>query len=87
MKAAKEGYRVAVLGADSLLGKELLAVLEERRFPISRLVTFESEETEPDLPIVDLREGSEAAVTDRDVAEQDLDFAFLATRPPRMPSF
>lgn len=87
MRATKEGYCVAVLGADSLLGKELLAVLEDRHFPISRLVTFESEEEEPDLPIVDLREGSETLVRDHDVAERELDFAFLATRPARMPAF
>jgi aspartate-semialdehyde dehydrogenase len=81
MKPGKEGYRVAVVGASSLLGKELIAVLEERRFPVSRLVTFEADEEEPDLPIVDLRENYQAAVQDQDVAEAELDFAFLAARP------
>ncbi len=81
MKPTAQGYRVAVVGASSLLGKELLTVLEERKFPVSRLVTFEAGEDEPGLPIVDLRESSQAAVADGDVSEQELDFAFLAARP------
>jgi len=59
MKPGQEGYRVAVVGASSLLGKELLGVLEERQFPVSRLVTFDSEEDEPELPIIDLRAASD----------------------------
>jgi aspartate-semialdehyde dehydrogenase len=82
-----EGFRVAVFGASSLLGKELLGVLEERRFPISRLVTFEADEDEPELPIVDLRGGSRQAVADREVTLADLDFAFLAARPRHPPAF
>ncbi len=78
MKFASRGFRVAVVGASSLLGKELMGVLEDRKFSISRLVSFENHEEEPDLPIVDLRESLQAAVTDQDVLEQDLDFAFLA---------
>ncbi len=78
MKFASRGFRVAVFGASSLLGKELVGVLEDRKFSISRLVSFEDHEEEPDLPIVDLRESLQAAATDQDVREQDLDFAFLA---------
>ena len=49
------GFRVAVVGSASLLGKELLAVLKERRFPITRLVTPDAlDEAEPDLPVLDL---------------------------------
>jgi len=87
MKPAQEGYRVAVVGASSLLGKELLSVLEEQAFPVSRLVTFEADEEEPDLPIVDLRGESQAAVEDREVSEAELDFAFLAVRPRSLPAF
>jgi aspartate-semialdehyde dehydrogenase len=87
MKPVKGGYQVAIVGASSLLGKELVNVLEERAFPVSRLVSFESEEAELDLPIVDFREGSKASVQDEDVAETDLDFAFLAARPRQTPSF
>jgi aspartate-semialdehyde dehydrogenase len=78
MKPTARGYRVAVIGASSLLGKELLNVLEERQFPVSRLVTFEDDEEEQALPIVDLTERLQAIVADEDVDETELDFAFLA---------
>jgi aspartate-semialdehyde dehydrogenase len=81
MKPAARGYRVAVIGASSLLGKELLNILEERKFPISRLVTFEDDEDEQALPIVDLTERSQAIVADEDVHEGELDFAFLTAGP------
>lgn len=80
MKPAASGKRVAVIGASSLLGKELINVLEERKFPVSRLVTFEDEEDEQALPIVDLTEHSQVIVTDEDVHEEELDFAFVAAR-------
>ncbi len=80
MKSAAQGYQVAVVGASSLLGKELLAVLEERTFPVSRLVRFEADDEEPSLPIVDLREHSQIMVADEDVDEAELDFVFLAAR-------
>lgn len=79
MKTSAGGFRVAVIGASSLLGKELLAVLEERKFPISRLITPGTlEDAEPDLPVLDLSGGLEAAVAEADVGESDLDFVFLA---------
>ncbi len=87
MKPQRAGYCVAVAGASSLLGKELVTVLAERHFPLSRLVTFEMDEEEPDLPIIDLREGSHATVQVQDVTEAEVDFAFLAGRSPRLPSF
>lgn len=78
MRPTAGGYRVAVVGSSSLLGKEVLTVLDERKFPVSRLVTFEEEEDELALPIVDLTESSQTMVADEDVREADLDFAFLA---------
>ncbi|MHB8653290.1 MAG: Asd/ArgC dimerization domain-containing protein [Terriglobia bacterium] len=79
MNKAAGGFRVAVTGASSLLGKELLAVLKERQFPISRLVTPGApDDAEPDLPVLDLSGGLEAVVTEADVGESDLDFVFLA---------
>jgi aspartate-semialdehyde dehydrogenase len=88
MKPAARGYRVAVIGASSLLGKELLNVLEERQFPVSRLVTFEDDEEEQALPIVDLTERLQAIVADEDVDETELDFAFLAVNSSaRRPAF
>src|SRR2546428_5963618 len=81
MKLAPQGYRVAVVGASSLLGKEVLTVLEERGFPVSRLIKFESDEEEPDAPIVDLNKDFESAMRNEEVREQDVDFTFLVTQP------
>jgi aspartate-semialdehyde dehydrogenase len=87
MKPGKEGYRVAVVGASSLLGKELMAVLEQGKFPVSRLLTFESDEDEPELPILDLSVASAAAVEDGQISEGELDFAFLAAGLRQLPAF
>lgn len=93
MNPGKEGYRVAVVGASSLLGKELVSILEEgpekRRLPISRLLTFEADEGEPELPIIDLSHIATATTEDSQVqvSEGDLDFAFLCARVPRLPEF
>jgi len=94
MKLVSSGYRVAVVGASSLLGKELLTVLEERKFPVSRLVTLGADAGEPDLPVLDLnREPSDLSELGDDLEPTDLaatglaesaadtDFIFLA-RPP-----
>jgi len=87
MKPANEGYRVAVVGASSLLGKELVAVLEQGKFPVSRLLTFEADEDQPELPIIDLQEASAATLGDDQVREDELDFAFLAGRLRQFPAF
>jgi aspartate-semialdehyde dehydrogenase len=87
MKPAKEGYRVAVVGASSLLGKELVAVLEQGKFPVSRLLTFEADEAEPELPIIDLSAASATIVEDSQVGEEELDFAFLSARLQQLPAF
>jgi aspartate-semialdehyde dehydrogenase len=87
MKPGREGYRVAVVGASSLLGKELVSVLEQGKFPVSRLLTFESDEDEPELPIIDLSEASAAAVEDGQISEGELDFAFLSARLRQLPAF
>ena len=79
MKPAVRGKRVAVIGASSLLGKELLNVLEERKFPVSRLVTFEDDEDEQALPIVDLTEHSQVIVADEDVRQQGRISAWSST--------
>lgn len=84
MTVAPQGYRVAVVGASSLVGKELLAVLRARDFPVARLVTSETEEGEPELPVMDLREGFEPVMADETLSEADLDFIFVAD-PPRQP--
>ena len=87
MKPGKEGYRIAVVGASSLLGKELVAILEQGKFPVSRLLTFEADEDEPELPIIDLNAASAAVVEDGQINEAELDFAFLAARLRQLPAF
>jgi aspartate-semialdehyde dehydrogenase len=70
------GYDVTVIGASSLLGKELLAILEERNFPLAGLTTVSGDTGEPDLPIVDL--GRQRAAADlREQIPTDFDFAFV----------
>lgn len=72
------GYKVAVIGASSLLGKELLEVLEQRVFPVSNLITVTGEEGEPDLPILDLTGRRHAAIDYQEALPADFDFAFVA---------
>ncbi len=80
MKLDRQGRVVAVVGASSLLGKEILAVLQERRFPISRLVTIELEEEDPGPPILDLSGDAEKLVPETAVNNAEVDFAFVAAR-------
>ena len=87
MKTSPAGFRVAVVGASSLLGKELLNVLGERHFPFSRLVTFSDEEAEPELPILDLDDALPTSPLDENVTASELDFAFVAARYRHMPAF
>ncbi|HXJ92050.1 MAG TPA: Asd/ArgC dimerization domain-containing protein [Terriglobia bacterium] len=83
-------YRVAVLGASSLLGKELLAVVRERRFPVSRLVEIEASGTanqDPELPILDLDADPAEKFLNPEIHGDELDFAFIAAPPDPLPSF
>jgi aspartate-semialdehyde dehydrogenase len=87
MKSREGGCRVAVVGSLSLLGKELVAQFEERGFPIARLVTFEDELEEPELPILDFEKGERKAVGAQSVRLADLDFVFVAAPLGRLPAF
>ena len=59
--------KVAVVGATGLVGQAMIRILEERRFPVSKLVPVASEkssgETIPfqngSLPIITMEEGLE----------------------------
>jgi aspartate-semialdehyde dehydrogenase len=81
MTVRPQGYRVAVVGASSLVGKELLAVLKERNFPVARLITAEPEEGEMELPVMDLRAGFQPVMADETLSEADLEFIFVAAPP------
>lgn len=74
----RAGYHLAVIGASSLLGRELLTVLEERNFPVAELKTVSGEPAEADLPIVDLSRRRRAAVEYHEGIPADFDFAFVA---------
>ena len=87
MKPGKEGHRIAVVGASSLLGKELLSILEQGKFPVSRLLTFEADESEPELPIIDLSHASAAVVDEGQINEAELDFTFIASNLKELPAF
>ncbi len=39
----KEAYQVAIMGATGVVGQEMMAILEERKFPVERLHLFASE--------------------------------------------
>jgi aspartate-semialdehyde dehydrogenase len=72
------GYQVAVVGASSLLGKELITVLRERKFPISQLVRIDTETEEPEIPILDLEGGTGDISPQEDMNQSEPDLAFLA---------
>jgi aspartate-semialdehyde dehydrogenase len=83
-----EGYRVAIVGASSLLGKELLAVLKERRFPMSGLAELESGSgSDLELPILNLDEAAAGPSFNPEIAPGEIDLAFLAARPDPLPAF
>jgi aspartate-semialdehyde dehydrogenase len=87
MRLQSQGYQVAVVGASSLVGKELLAVLEERHFPVTQLVKLE-EGGAAELPILDLDEPVVPGTgEDTEISAAELDFAFIAARPDRLPAF
>lgn len=77
MRASGGGYRVAVLGAVSLLGRELEKILRERRFPFSTFAAVEQgdesleSEFDPEEEIPGLLSMEEAA-------DVEWDFLFLA---------
>ena len=72
------GYRVVVIGGSSLLGKELVGVLEERRFPMASLRLVEDAGAEPELPVVDLAQGVAPAFEPEAEIPEDFDIAFVA---------
>src|SRR5690242_18603630 len=40
-----KGYQVAVVGATGLVGSELLGILEQRDFPVKKLIPFASQKS------------------------------------------
>ncbi len=87
MKSGQGSYRVAIVGASSLLGKEVQDVLEERRFPVSRLTRVAGDEDEPELPILDLQAVPGAAPVEDEGDAADPDIVFITARRREPPPF
>jgi aspartate-semialdehyde dehydrogenase len=70
MKQPTAGYRAAVIGSSSLMGREILAVLGERHFPAGQLLKFEG--GSDDAEAVGLKAGGDSL--------SSLDFIFIASQ-------
>lgn len=84
MKPPGREYRVAVVGAKSLLGRELVAVIKQRHFPVSSLIEIEASgqsATEPDLPVLDIEKDEAAEFLASAAGNAEIDLAFVAARP------
>lgn len=81
MIPGESGYSVAIVGASSLLGRELRAVMRERHFPISRLIELEAGGTadaEPELPVLDIEKDEAAEFLASQASISGIDLAFVA---------
>ena len=82
------GLQVAIVGASSLLGKELLSVLKERQFPAARVVELDSgSDPALELPILDLDQIEPEPSFTPEIQPGEIDLAFLAMRPDPLPAF
>ncbi len=82
MTPGETGYSVAIVGASSLLGRELRAVIRARRLPISRLIELESgggADAEPELPVLDIEKDEAAEFLASQASVSGIDVAFLAS--------
>jgi aspartate-semialdehyde dehydrogenase len=80
MIPGETGYSVAIVGASSLLGRELRAVIRERHFPTARLIELEagaSAEAEPELPVLDIEKDEAAEFLASQASVSGIDLAFL----------
>jgi aspartate-semialdehyde dehydrogenase len=80
MIPGETGLSIAIVGASSLLGRELRSVIRERRFPIARLVELEagmSADAEPELPVLDIEKDEAAEFLASQASISGIDLAFL----------
>ncbi|HEX5482419.1 MAG TPA: Asd/ArgC dimerization domain-containing protein, partial [Terriglobia bacterium] len=80
MRSASRDSRVAMVGASSLLGKEILNVLKERGFPASQVSELSAEGGAPEIPILDVEEKPLPLVKGESLEEDEYDFVFIASR-------
>jgi aspartate-semialdehyde dehydrogenase len=83
MKSASRDYRVAMLGAESLLGREILTVLKEKNFPASQVIKLNAQGSQPEIPIVDFEDEPLPLMESEDSGGEEYDFIFLAACPER----
>ncbi|MDA0712610.1 MAG: aspartate-semialdehyde dehydrogenase [bacterium] len=73
---ASRNFNVAVVGATGLVGKEVIALLSERRFKIGTLKAFSSERTAGET--IDYRDTEVSAEEIKENSFDDVDIAFFA---------
>jgi aspartate-semialdehyde dehydrogenase len=81
MTPTEARYNVAIVGASSLLGREVRAVIRERHFPFSHLIELEataSMEADPELPVLDIEKDEAAEFLAAQEASAGIDVAFVA---------
>lgn len=75
----KQKYAVGIAGATGLVGREMLKVLEDRDFPVSKVRVFASENSLGDtIPFRD-EELKVEVLGEKSFAARDLDFVLFAT--------
>ncbi len=72
------GSRIGLVGAASLLGRELTKVLNERNFPVLSSVAIEPDKIEPEIPVLDVESEILESAALGDLKVEDLDFIFVA---------
>jgi aspartate-semialdehyde dehydrogenase len=77
----RSGFRIGIAGASSLLGQEILRVLQDRHFPVAHVSKFDSDMEEGDLPVLDLSGGESLGEWEAEGEGGGLDALFIAARP------
>jgi aspartate-semialdehyde dehydrogenase len=71
-------FRVGITGPSTLLGKEILGVLEERHFPLTHVSALAEYPTEPESPVLNISGEALPVVEESEPGETECDFVFLA---------
>lgn len=74
-----KGYRVALQGPASLLGRQLAQSLEESNFPVAQLIELDARGDEPDLPVIDLQ--ARQSEWEPSATAQGCEFTLVASTP------
>lgn len=83
MSGGARTYRVGLEGASTLLGKEILAVLKARQFPVSYVIGFQPPAKEPEPPILNIADDPIPVIQETGETEAECDVVFRAsTQPP-----